>query len=160
MRACVYGILSICRYSSSIFPTDFPQARKIRVNLNSMRSRRRSVSLVSDARDLSLILNRFSFGRDGSHLLAWYIDKRYEFKVQNGLDITGRFERLCHVIRCKFFYRVYRVINNFNLLRFNLFLVNAKREFFILYLIDWSKKKEFYYLFLLIFITEEIYGDF
>lgn len=77
MQACVYGILSICRYSSSIFPADFPRARKIRVNLNSMRSRRRSPRLVSDARDLSLILNRFSLDQDRSHLPAWYIDKRH-----------------------------------------------------------------------------------
>jgi len=47
MQACVYGILSICRYSTSIFPADFPRARKIRVNLNSMRPRRRSPRLVS-----------------------------------------------------------------------------------------------------------------
>lgn len=71
MRACVYGILSICRYSS-IFPTDFPtnpqNSREFKFDAVTSSPR----LVVSDARDLSLILNRFSLDHDKSHLPAMF----------------------------------------------------------------------------------------
>src|SRR5436309_673210 len=73
MRACVYGILSICRYSSSIFPADFPTVGLVRENSREFKfdaatSSPAKTRFPRDARDLSLILNRFSLGHDKNHL--------------------------------------------------------------------------------------------
>lgn len=76
MRACVYGILSICRYPSSIFPADFPRARKIRVNLNSMRSRRTAETRFRRSWPLVNIKQIFARARQESFASAWYIDNR------------------------------------------------------------------------------------
>lgn len=82
MRACVYGILSICRYSPSIFPAGFPRPRKIRVNLNSTRPRRRPPGTRSKRfRDLSLILNRFSLHQDGQSFACMIY--RYKRQAKN-----------------------------------------------------------------------------
>lgn len=108
-----------CRYVDiprRFFLRIFLRARKIRVNLNSMRPRRRSVRLVSDARDLSLILNRFSTPMTGVICLrdiSISDTKNFRrWKAKDDLNATGRAERLCRVTCCRFFHRVCGATNS------------------------------------------------